>query len=83
MTLEYAYVLADCRSCLAALADQPPFEQSVGYARLLLLLDALHDDCVPALETITGTPAELHARLLDGLSMPIDLRHSLSVFIFL
>lgn len=76
MTLEYAYALADCRSCLASLADQSPFELSVFYERLLLLLDALHGDCVPALYTITGMPDELYARLMVGLDRLIQLRRS-------
>lgn len=32
-----------------------------------LLVDAMHGDCVPALEQVAGTPSELHARLFDGL----------------
>lgn len=42
--------------------------------RLLLLLDALHGDCVPAPYTIAGTPDELYARMMVGLDRLIQLR---------
>lgn len=74
MSLEYAYVLAECRGCIAALADQMPFEFSVAYERLLLLLDAIHGDDVPALEPVPGEPDEVWARLIAALDLLIRLR---------
>lgn len=73
MTIEYAEVLADCRSCLAALADSNPFEQSVAYERLLLDLDAIHGDIIPALERITGVRDQLLLRFETGIDRLIDL----------
>jgi len=39
---------------LASLADQSPYELSVAYERLLLLLDTIQGDDAPALEPIEG-----------------------------
>lgn len=65
---------SDCRSCLAALADQSPFETSVVYERLLILLDAIHDADVAALEPINADAGELWTRLVVGLDRLSRLR---------
>jgi len=55
VTLAHAYVLAEVRSCLVALADSATtFEQSVAYDRLLLRLDWLHGDDTLACEPMPG-----------------------------
>lgn len=55
MLLAHAYLLADARACLAALADSATtFDQSVVYDRLLLRLDWLHGDDTPACEAMPG-----------------------------
>ena len=55
MLLAHAYVLAEARSCLAALADAATtFHHSVAYDRLLLHLDWLHGDDTPACEAMPG-----------------------------
>lgn len=61
--LSYAIALAEARSCLAALADTSPFEQSIAYEHLLLELDAMHGGCVPATFPIAGSLLELNRRL--------------------
>ncbi len=48
VTLKYAATLADCRGCLARLADITPYEQSLVYERALLWFDAMSDDDAPA-----------------------------------
>lgn len=51
----YALIVAEARSCLAALADTAPtFDQSVAYDRLLLRLDGLRCDDGPACEPMPG-----------------------------
>ena len=55
MLLAHAYVLAEARSCLAALADSAMgFDQSVAYDQLLLRIDWLHGDDTPACEPMPG-----------------------------
>ena len=62
--------LADC-----ALADRSPFESSIVYERLLLLaLDTIHGDDVPALEPIDGDPGEVAwVRLVVAMDRPVRL----------
>lgn len=76
--LEYALALAESRGCIAALAEQSPFELSVVYERLLLLLDAIHGDEVPALEPVRGDPGDLWVRLVAALDGLFVLRRGLS-----
>ena len=58
MLLPHAIALAAARSTLAALADNAPTAvASSGYERVLLELDRIHGDVVPALNT---------ERLVDG-----------------
>jgi hypothetical protein len=64
---------AQCRSCLAALADAAPFEQSVAYEHLLLDLDGLYGDVVPPIEPLTGAESELLAGFEAGIDRLIDL----------
>ena len=55
MLLAHAYVLAEARSCLAALTDSAMgFDQSVAYDQLLLRIDWLHGDDTPACEPMPG-----------------------------
>lgn len=50
MLLSHARVVAQARSCLAALADSArTFDASVEYDRVLLEVDAIHGDRTPAL----------------------------------
>jgi hypothetical protein len=52
----HARVLADARSCLAALADTAgTFDAALGYDRVLLDLDAIHGDDTPALHQLAET----------------------------
>jgi len=52
MLLSHAVTLADARSYVAALADSArTTEASSAYERILLELDRIHGDDVPALET--------------------------------
>jgi hypothetical protein len=52
MLLSHAITLAEARSYVAALADQArSADASSGYERVLLELDWIHDDDVPALDT--------------------------------
>lgn len=52
MLLTHAHALAKARSYLAGLADHArTFDASVEYERVLLHLDWIHDDDVPALDT--------------------------------
>ena len=76
MTLEYALVLAECRSCIAALADQSGYELSVGWERLLLLIDAIHGDDVPALEPVEGDLGELWVQLVVAMDRLSRLRRA-------
>lgn len=53
MLLSHAITLAEARSYVAALADTArTFEGSVEYERVLLQLDWIHADNVPALDTV-------------------------------
>jgi hypothetical protein len=53
MLLAYAVTLAEARSYLAALADQAlTFDATVEYERILLHLDVLHGDRVPAISPV-------------------------------
>ncbi len=52
MLLAHALTLAEARSYVAALADlAQSFDASVEYERVLLLLDFIHGDDSPALDT--------------------------------
>ena len=52
MFLAHAVTLAGVRSCVAALADHAcTFDASVEYERVLLQLDWIHGDDIPALDT--------------------------------
>lgn len=64
MHLAHARTLAEARSHLAALADQAgTFEASLEYDRVLLGLDALHDDETPALHDLSDVDrAALYTR---------------------
>lgn len=72
-SLEYAGVLAECRGCLATLADQSPRELSLIYERLLLVLDVMHADMTPAANPLDVTEDDLVARLLCGLDRLVAL----------
>lgn len=76
MDLTYALTLAECRGCIAALADRSPYGLSVAYERVLLLLDAIHDDEVPALEPVVGDPAEVWVRLVMAMDRLVRLRRA-------
>ena len=73
-TLEYAYVLAEVRGCIAALANQSPYKVSVAYEQLLLLVDAIHGDGVPVLGPVEGGPDEVWVRLVLAMDWLVDLR---------
>ena len=56
MLIDHAIALTEARSHVAALADRArSVEASSAYEHVLLELDWLHDDAVPALDT-TGLP---------------------------
>lgn len=70
MTLAHALIVAEARSCLAALAETPStFEQLVAYDRLLLRLDWLHGDDTPACEPM---PELGRAELLRRAELTIE-----------
>jgi hypothetical protein len=53
MLLAHAIAIAEARSYLAALADQAvTFWASVAYDDVLLYVDAIHGDAVPALDEL-------------------------------
>jgi len=77
----YLDTLAECRSCLAALADAMPFEESITYDGLLIDLDELHGGRVPPIKPVTGKvflATHVEARLdrlieLGGASLGLEL----------
>ena len=73
MTLAYAIVLAEARSCLAALADgETDVDESSHFERLLIALDQLHPDG-PGLRSLTATKPELLHRLETAVDRMLDL----------
>ena len=53
MLLAHAIILGQARSHLAALADRAvTIEASSGYERVLLRLDAIHGEDIPAIHTV-------------------------------
>lgn len=59
MLLANALVLAEARSCLAALADAATtVDRSAAYERLLIDLDVLTEDAGPATYAIVGVREE-------------------------
>lgn len=86
MLLAHAYVLAEARSCLAALADSArTFEQSVAFDRLLLRLDWLHGHDTPACEPMPGVGRdELQRRAETAIEQVVEFGiDSLSVELLL
>ncbi|WP_148575295.1 hypothetical protein [Nocardioides caldifontis] len=52
MLVSHAPTLADARSCVAALSDQAKdAHASSAYERVILQLDRIHDDDVPAVDS--------------------------------
>lgn len=74
MTLAHALILAEARSCLAALADMATsFDQSVAYERLLLRVDWLHGDDTPAYEPMPGVGLDhLQRRAEDAIERLVE-----------
>lgn len=73
MSDAYLDTLAECRSCLAALADAMPFEESITYDGLLIDLDEIHHGWFPATEPVRGVLADLRVWFQHGLERLIDL----------
>lgn len=69
----YVQKLAEARSCLAALADASPYEQSIEYEGALLELDALHLGRYPATVDMPGSFGELRCLADVALEALIDL----------
>lgn len=69
MLLAHAIALGQARSHLAALADRAvTIEASSGYERVLLRLDAILGEDIPAIDTVrTGDRAELFALAQDAI----------------
>ncbi|MGB2934628.1 MAG: hypothetical protein WBB91_05080 [Nostocoides sp.] len=69
MLLAHAIILGQARSHLAALADRAvTIEASSGYDRVLLRLDAIHGDAVPAIHTVRSRDRdELFALAQDAI----------------
>ncbi|CAN5291511.1 hypothetical protein BH09ACT12_BH09ACT12_05470 [soil metagenome] len=65
--------LSEARSCLAALADASPYEQSIEYEGALLELDALHHGRYPATVEMPGSLGELRCLAELTLEALIDL----------
>ena len=71
MLIDHAIALTEARSHVAALADRArSVEASSAYEHVLLELDWLHDDDVPALDT-TGLPHD-RGMLLAGATAAIE-----------
>jgi len=69
MLLAHAITLGQARSRLAALADRAvTIEASSGYERVLLRLDAIHGEDIPAIHTVeTYDRDELFALAQDAI----------------
>jgi hypothetical protein len=76
-TTSAAAVLAEVRGCIAALANESPYKVSVVDEQLLLLVDAIHGDDVPALEPVEGGPDEVWVRLVLAMDRLVDLRSTM------
>ena len=71
MLLSHAMTLADARSCVAALADQATqAHASSAYERVIMQLDRIHDDDVPAVDS-DGLPEDRDL-LLAGATAAIE-----------
>ena len=69
----YVQKLADARSCLAALADGSPYEQSIEYEGALLELDALHRGRYPPAVDMPGSVDDLRCLVEVTLEALVDL----------
>ena len=56
MMLAHAVTLAQARSCVAALADNPvTIDAAIEYDRVLLQIDIIHGDYIPAINPVQLT----------------------------
>ena len=60
MLLAHAATLAEARSCVAALADNAvTIDASIEYDRVLLQIDFIHGDLIPAISPVTVTDRDV------------------------
>lgn len=60
MLLAHAVTLAEARSYLAALADNAAtIDASIEYDRVLLQIDFIHGDLIPAISPVAGTDRDV------------------------
>lgn len=73
MAVTYWEAYAAARSCLSALADLPAVDDPARFDSLLIALDGIHHGEFPGTYSMSGSPAELLARLEDAIDRMILL----------